>query len=362
MPNHGYFIVTDISGYTEYLTKSELEHAHAILQSLFEAQLENIRHPLLVSGFRGDAILMYAPATNFINAQSFVESLENLYVVYMDTLRQMQFNTTCTCRACANMKKLDLKMCIHYGEYMIQKLAGREELLGADVIVPHRMAKNNVAAETGIKPYALFSEAAARQLNLTELCADLALYQETYEHIGEVKMLVHNLGTAWERELARKSLVVEPQEAWINFELEFPYPPSLLWDYLTNPVLEASALGLISVKRDDGLGGRTGAGANFHCAHTGGDFYNKVVDWKPFEYYTVRQSGIAGLEYFHMIRLLPREAQTQFQCCFSHPTTPASEGMREQLYFLASEGYKNLGPALDEAVASGKVTTSGAGG
>ena len=34
MATKGYFIITDISGYTEYLTKSELEHAHETLQSL----------------------------------------------------------------------------------------------------------------------------------------------------------------------------------------------------------------------------------------------------------------------------------------------------------------------------------------
>jgi hypothetical protein len=360
MPNHGYFITTDISGYTEYLTKSELEHAHAILQSLFEAQLENIRFPLLVSGFRGDAILMYASDTNFINPQSFVESLENLYIVYMDTLKQMQFNTTCTCRACANMKKLDLKMCIHYGEYMIQKLAGREELLGADVIIPHRMSKNNVVAETGIKPYALFSEAAAQKLNLSELCADLIPYAESYEHIGEVKMFVHNLGTAWEREQKRKELLVEPETAWVNVEFDLPYPPSLIWDYLTNPALEASALGLISVKREDGLGGRTGPGASFHCAHSSGDFHNKVVDWKPFDHYTVQQSGIAGLKYFRMIRLIPSGTQTHLICRFSEPTTPAPNGLREQMQLLASEGYKSLIPGIGEGVASGKVTVPGA--
>ena len=39
MASKGYFIITDISGYTEYLTRSELDHAHAILQSLFDAQM-----------------------------------------------------------------------------------------------------------------------------------------------------------------------------------------------------------------------------------------------------------------------------------------------------------------------------------
>ncbi|HEY6072323.1 MAG TPA: DUF2652 domain-containing protein, partial [Anaerolineales bacterium] len=133
MAQKGYFILTDISGYTEYLTHSELEHAHDILQSLFDVQLAAIRHPFVLSGFRGDAIFMYAPETHFVQAQSFIEALENFYLVFRDTLQQMQFNTTCTCRACRNMGLLDLKMCIHYGEYLLQKLADREELLGADV-------------------------------------------------------------------------------------------------------------------------------------------------------------------------------------------------------------------------------------
>ena len=36
MADKGYFIITDISGHTEYLTKSELEHTHAALQGPFD--------------------------------------------------------------------------------------------------------------------------------------------------------------------------------------------------------------------------------------------------------------------------------------------------------------------------------------
>src|SRR6185436_20893290 len=158
MAHSGYFFITDISGYTEYLTRSELDHAQDILQSLFDAQLEVIKHPFVISGFRGDAIFMYVPETNFVAAQSLLESLENLYIAFSSALQQMQYRTTCTCRACKNMGALDLKMCIHYGEYVIQKLGDREELLGADAIVPHRMLKNSVIEKTGIKAYALFSE------------------------------------------------------------------------------------------------------------------------------------------------------------------------------------------------------------
>jgi hypothetical protein len=72
----GYFILTDISGYTEFLTESELEHAHETLQSLFDVQLANIKFPLKISGFRGDAIFIYTPEACFVNPQTFLETLE----------------------------------------------------------------------------------------------------------------------------------------------------------------------------------------------------------------------------------------------------------------------------------------------
>ena len=112
---------------------SELDHANETLQSLFDAQLAHIKFPLHISGFRGDAIFMYVPEKDFISPQSLVETLENQYIVFSETLQQMRLNTTCPCRACQNMKLLDLKMCVHHGEYLIQKLGDREELLGDDV-------------------------------------------------------------------------------------------------------------------------------------------------------------------------------------------------------------------------------------
>lgn len=354
MANKGFFILTDISGYTEFLTKSELDHAHETLQSLFDAQLAHIKFPLRISGFRGDAIFMYVPRTDFINPQSFLETIENLYIVFSETLQQMQFNTSCTCRACKNMGKLDLKMCIHYGEYILQKLGDREELLGADVIVPHRMLKNNVIEKTGVKAYALFSDAAARELNLDSLCDPLLPHTESYEHIGEVEMCVHDLQKVWKDYLDQKRIVVDPGTAWIKIELDIPFPPSLIWDYITTPELEASILGLVSVTRDDDLGGRTRPGSKFHCAHSSGDFFNKVVDWKPFDYYTVHQT-VAGLEYYRMIRLDYDGAVTKFGLYVNQPDREAPEGFRDFLEMAAREGYERIAPTMQADVAVGKL-------
>ena len=355
MATKGYFIITDISGYTEYLTKSELEHAHETLQSLFDAQLAHIKFPVHISGFRGDAIFMYVPETEFINPQSLVETLENQYIVFSETLQQMVLNTTCTCNACKNMKLLDLKACVHHGEYMIQKLGDKEELLGADVIVPHRMLKNHVIEKTGIKAYAIFSDAAANKLGLKSLCTPLFSHTETYEHLGEVQIHVHNLRTAWENYLDEMRYVVNPESAWIKIELDIPFPPSLIWDYITTPALEAPILGLEFVKRTDVLGGRTRPGATFHCAHSSGDFFNKVVDWKPFNYYTVQQNVLGDIAYFRTIRLDYDGAVTKFGMYVSKPEQETPPGFREFLEMAARQGYERLAPMMRADVESGKI-------
>jgi uncharacterized protein YndB with AHSA1/START domain len=356
MANKGYFVITDISGYTEYLTGSELDHANEILQSLFDAQLKAIQHPFLISGFRGDAIFMYVPETNFVQSQSFLEALENFYIVFANTLQQMQYNTTCTCRACKNMSMLDLKMCIHYGEYLVQKLGDREELLGADVIVPHRMLKNHVIEKTNVKSYALFSDVAAQKLALPDYSEKIIPHSETYEHLGEVPMCVHDLQPVWERYRAKNRRFIDAQESWIKCEMEIPFPPALIWEYLTKPDLEAGFLGYDYGERTD-PGGRVQEGSGFHCAHGDLHVYSKILDWKPFEYYTMEQSAL-GLSYLSTRRLTPLEHGTRVEIYLTRPRENPGNEVREMLQSAMDQGYAGLRPYIEQDVTSGKITAN----
>jgi uncharacterized protein YndB with AHSA1/START domain len=355
MVNKGFFVITDISGYTEYLTGSELDHANEILQSLFDAQLQAVKHPFQISGFRGDAIFMYVPETNFVQSQSFLEVLENFYIVFAETLQQMQYNTTCTCRACKNMGVLDLKMCTHYGEYLVQKLGEREELLGADVIVPHRMLKNHVIEKTGIRSYALFSDIAAQKLNLREYAEKLVAHTEIYEYIGEVPMFVYDLRPVWEREQAKRRKFVSAEESWVKLEMDLPFPPALIWEYLTTPALEAGFLGYDFAERVDLLDGRLREGSGLHCAHGDMHVYSKILDWKPFEYYTIEQS-VMGLTYLCTRRLTPIENSTRLGLYLSVPRENSSAEVRQMLQSAMEQGYAGLQSYIEQDVASGKVT------
>jgi hypothetical protein len=253
------------------------------------------------------------------------------------------------------MAILDLKMCIHYGEYLIQKLADREELLGADVIVPHRMLKNKVIEKTAIKSYALFSDVAAHQLNLLEYCDKVARHSETYEHIGEVHMCVHDLRPVWEKHQARRRVFVDVNDAWVKCELEMPYPAALIWEYLTKPALEAGFLRYDYGERTDDLGGRVREESGFHCAHGDLHVYSKIFDWKPFEYYTMSQS-VMGLTYVSTRRLIPLENGTRVAIYLSKPEEDTSQAVRDMLQGAMEQGYAGLRPYIEQDIAKGNVT------
>jgi uncharacterized protein DUF2652 len=316
MAKKGYFILTDISGYTEFLTKSELDHAQDALQNLFDVQLAHIKFPFVISGFRGDAIFMYIPETNICEPQTILEALEKLFFVFADTLRQMIYNTTCACRACQNMSKLDLKMVIHYGEY----------------VVPHRMLKNTVIEQTGIESYALFSDAAAEAARLSQLAYPLVAHSEAYAHLGEVKMQVLDLRKVWEREQEKKRFVVTPEESWLTFEWDAPHvPPSTVWEYLTTPRLEQQWAGYDLVERTDSLGGRFQPETTYHCAHGEIHFFNRILDWKPFEYVSLEQNISIGIKLVQTRWLHETPTGTKLVFYVRKPDYPVSEELKKSV-------------------------------
>jgi hypothetical protein len=50
-------------------------------------------------------------------------------------LELIDMNTTCECNACINMTALDLKIFLHYGEYLVQQIGDKTDLQGTDVIL-----------------------------------------------------------------------------------------------------------------------------------------------------------------------------------------------------------------------------------
>jgi hypothetical protein len=58
----GYLVLADITGYTSFLTRTELEHAHGIVAELTTLVIARLAAPLRFVELEGDAVFAYAPS------------------------------------------------------------------------------------------------------------------------------------------------------------------------------------------------------------------------------------------------------------------------------------------------------------
>ena len=85
---------------------------------------------------------------------------------------------------------LDLKIIAHHGLIAEQRMAGRAELVGRDVIVVHRLLKNDIEATLGIAAYAAYTDACLAAMGVDDPAAiGLREHTETYDAIGEVRIV-----------------------------------------------------------------------------------------------------------------------------------------------------------------------------
>jgi uncharacterized protein DUF2652 len=305
MTQSGHLVISDISGYTAFLTQAELEHAHDILKNLFQNLVDHTRLPLMISKFEGDAIFSYTLAGSFLQGQTLVEMIENIYCEFARARENMRRNTTCTCKACSLIPALDLKFVVHHGEFIVGDMGGREEVSGPDVIAVHWLLKNTVKEDTGVEAYAFFSGQSAEALKLGEMCADMTPHTENYEHLGDVPGYVYDLHAIWENERQRRRVKIESANTWFTVETDVPVSPELAWDYLTEPTLRQGWLHADRLTESGRRMGRSGIGTKSHCAHGKENSFFTVEDWRPFEYVTYQLMVMDGVVLQEMNALMP---------------------------------------------------------
>ncbi len=317
----GYLLLSDITGYTAFLTASELEHANDILNSLLETLLERHIPPLQVAKLEGDAIFAYLPDGSLQSDQAILDTVQCLYTNFQLALETMRLNTTCTCQACRNIPNLDLKFFIHHGTYIIHSLGGSIELSGPDVILAHRLLKNTVSTQMGLRAYALFTQAACRKINNSEFDAGLLSHSETYEHLGEIACRLLDLKAFWDVERIRRQPRVAPEEAEFIFHHHLPAQPQVIWDMLTNPQTRVQIFHAMSMNVSERQEGRISPGSTFHCNHGKDVTRQEILSWQPFELITTNDSfevPLAGICILSNSWHLKAEGEgTELTVCFA---------------------------------------------
>jgi len=193
----GALLLADISGYTSFLHGIADAHAellveadepapvYSLLSSVLDAMAGALAPSFEVMKFEGDAIFAIAPdGPAAVRGAAVIASLRACYAAFSERLAEGRLQLTCGCNACSLVNGLDLKFVVHHGEYVLQRIVGREELAGPEVIVAHRLLKNHARDVIGARPYALLTDAALQALDIP--MAEMPPLTETYDGIPPI--------------------------------------------------------------------------------------------------------------------------------------------------------------------------------
>ena len=286
-------LMADISGYTSYLTGSEIDHAQNVLEDLLETVYSRLAPPFTMIKAEGDALFLFAPAGQ-ISGSMLLDTIDACYFAFRRRLRDVSQATTCDCNACVLIPRLDLKFVSHAGQAIRQSSFGSVDLIGPDVIVLHRLLKNHVVEEHGWHAYALLTDAAVNAVGLDCLRLGMVAHHETYEDAGSVVGWVEDLEARWKAEEDRAAVrVKQGSETW-RFEIDIAAPQTTVWEWATAPrKREQWQVDIVRVDQET-VDGRPGVGTTNHCVHGKDAVLEEVLDWRPFDTCTLRTETPAG--------------------------------------------------------------------
>ena len=137
-------VIADIAGYTRFLKMHTVSvvHAQDVVVQLLEAVIEAVKGNLALAKLEGDAAFFHAPAP--IDDATLSRLAAAIHRAFHARCADLRRNTLCPCDGCQQAGDLKIKVVAHVGHVTRQKIARRDELAGVDVILVHRLLKNDV--------------------------------------------------------------------------------------------------------------------------------------------------------------------------------------------------------------------------
>jgi hypothetical protein len=186
MENQALIFIPDISGFTKFVTNCEIDHSNHIISNLINIILDSNPLELKVSEIEGDAVLFYfkgMPPTK----EEIIQQSKRMFIDFHTNLKAMGRNFFCKCGTCTTASNLTLKFIVHYGVCKEVPIHNSTKLIGSDVILAHRLLKNNIPE----REYILLSEKYLKRQQskstIEEDWVDIKSNIENFEYFGEIR-------------------------------------------------------------------------------------------------------------------------------------------------------------------------------
>lgn len=144
MENKGLVFIPDISGFSQFVHETEIDHSRLIIQELLEILINSNMIGLEISEIEGDAILFYKYG-ECPDLKVVFDQVERMFVEFHKNISAYDHRRFCQCKACMSVTNLTLKIISHYGEFTGYNVKNFNKLFGRDIIIAHRLLKNDIA-------------------------------------------------------------------------------------------------------------------------------------------------------------------------------------------------------------------------
>jgi hypothetical protein len=179
----------DISGFTQFVSETEVMHSQHIVQELLEILIDSNHLNLQVSEIEGDAIFFYRPGDK-PDMKSLLQQVEKMFTRFHGHLKLYEHQRICPCGACKNAVDLSLKIIVHFGDVTGISIKEHKKLFGKDVILLHRLLKNSLNR----REYVLFTEGLINELEHHHLPNWYMPQQASEQYdVGEVRFYFSDL-------------------------------------------------------------------------------------------------------------------------------------------------------------------------
>jgi hypothetical protein len=139
-------LIPDISGFTGFTGATEIDHSAHIITELLELIIASNDTNFTLAEIEGDAILFYRKGEPLRRAH-LIDQCLHIFSNFHQRLMVIERDTVCQCGACQTASNLTLKFIVHFGYIKEIKVAQFVKATGIEMIIAHRLLKNDVSSD-----------------------------------------------------------------------------------------------------------------------------------------------------------------------------------------------------------------------
>jgi len=174
--------IPDISGFTEFVNQTEVNHSQHIISELLEIVIDANDLSMKVSEIEGDAVIFYREGAVPV-LEKIVEQAEKMFLLFHNHLKYYESRRVCDCGACSTAHNLSLKFICHAGTLGFTQIKKKSKPFGPALVKAHKLLKNSIVGDE----YILFSDYFDSEISFLKKTYPFERGSGSYEKLGMVE-------------------------------------------------------------------------------------------------------------------------------------------------------------------------------